>query len=376
MSRSITKSNSQEVIFAIAMWLLSRIVIVAVMQVIPSLLPAAITQDNASDVTTGGWHSFSQWDGNWYRSIVTSGYEFAPDGKQHNVAFFPLFPLLSRAVMTVGLPFEVAGTLVNNLAFLGALILLYFWVKERHGIAAARWATAVLAWCPFSIFATVTYTEGLFLLLSTASLQAFEKSQYIWASLWGAMATATRVNGVALIPTFVITAWRERRTASAYIAAIATSLGLLSFSIYCAFRFGDPLVFVHAQRGWQAQTGANWRVWWELLTQDLLLRKGWSTALLALAKVVTVFGSCYVLWHERNRLNRVAALYGFSSLAIIFGSGAIKSVERFCYATVSFSIALGILLDSHPRWGYAIISLFVLWLVYFSLRFSTGLWVA
>ncbi len=363
--------------FAIAMWLLSRIVIVAVMQLIAPLLPAALMQRHDPDfVATVGWQSFSQWDGNWYRSIVTSGYEFAPDSKQHNLAFFPLFPLVTRAVMTLGLPFEVAGTLVNNLAFLGALILLYFWVKERHGIAAARWTTAVLAWCPYSIFGTITYTEGLFLLLSTASLRAFENSQHVWAAVWGALATATRVNGVALIPTFAIVAWRERKPAIAYIAAIAASTGLLFFSVYCALRFGDPLAFVHAQRGWQAETGFNLRVWWELLTQDLILRQGWSTAFVALTKVVMVFGSAYLLWHLRNRLSRVVAIYGFCSLAIVFGSGAIKSVERFCYATVSIPIALGILLACNHRWGYAIMGLFFLQLVYFSMRFAWGLWVA
>ena len=31
-----------------------------------------------------------------------------------------------------GLPFNVAGTVVNNLAFLGALIVLSAWVQESH----------------------------------------------------------------------------------------------------------------------------------------------------------------------------------------------------------------------------------------------------
>jgi len=35
--------------------------------------------------------------------------------------------------MTLGLPFNVAGTLVNNVAFLSALLVLYCWVEERHG---------------------------------------------------------------------------------------------------------------------------------------------------------------------------------------------------------------------------------------------------
>jgi Gpi18-like mannosyltransferase len=98
-------------------------------------------------------------------------------------------------------PFEVAGTLVN-ICFLGAIIIVYLWVEEHHGKSAARWSSAVLAWCPFSLFGTVIYTEGLFLLLSTAALRAFDKKQYFWLALCGALATATRPTGIALIPAF------------------------------------------------------------------------------------------------------------------------------------------------------------------------------
>jgi Gpi18-like mannosyltransferase len=374
-----------EFIFVIAMWLSSRLVIVMAMEIIAPLLPTAVMQQKVNMeareafpgfVPTSGWELFSHWDGNWYRQVATLGYEYANDGNQHSIAFFPLFPLVTRAVMTLGLPFEVAGTLVNNLALLGALGVLYFWVKQRHGISPARWSTAVLAWCPFSLFGTVIYTEGLFLLLSTAALRAFDNRQHAWAALWGAMATATRVNGAALLPAFLLVAWRERRPLVAYAAGIATCGGLVLFSVYCAIRFGDPLAFVHAQEGWQPHTGFNWRVWWDLFAQDLIGRQGWSTAFIALIKVATFFGGTYLLWRLRAQLSRVAVAYGFCSIGLVIISGAIKSIARFAYSIVPLSIALGLVLDSHPRWGYATMGLFTILLVYFSVRFSWILWVA
>jgi Gpi18-like mannosyltransferase len=78
---------------------------------------------------------------------------------------------------------------------LAALYFLYFWVKKQAGESAARWPTAVIAWCPLSLFAGVIYTEGLYLLLSTAALAAFDKQQYGWTAFWGAIATATRPTG-------------------------------------------------------------------------------------------------------------------------------------------------------------------------------------
>ena len=149
---------------------------------------------------------------------------------------------------------ELAGVLINSLAFLGALVLVYFWVEERYDAGAAKWTTAVLAWCPFSLFCTVIYTEGLFLFLTASALRAFERGEYIWAAFWGALTTATRGPGVALIPTFLLTAWREKRPPLAYAAGFASALGFFSFSLYCAIGFGDALAFVYVQKAWVQPT--------------------------------------------------------------------------------------------------------------------------
>jgi len=167
------RSKSRDgLIFVIAMWFLSRSVIAMGMQVIaPWLDPIQNSQRFVSDfVPKSGWELFSHWDGQWYTKIATLGYSYANDGQQHPVAFYPLFPLLIRGLMALGMRVEVAGVLINSLAFLGALLLVYFWVEERYDTGAAKRTSAVLAWCPFSLFCTVMYTEGLFLLLTAAAL--------------------------------------------------------------------------------------------------------------------------------------------------------------------------------------------------------------
>lgn len=331
------------------------------MALIAPLVPASVIHLDpraATDFTpTLSWDIFTHFDGGAYKTIVTAGYDYANDGEKHNIAFFPLYPLLVYAVMILGIPFAVAGTIVNNLALLGAMLLLYSWVEEHNGINAARWATAVLAWCPFSLFGTVTYTEGLFLLVTTAALRAFDKRQYVSAAVWGALATATRVPGAAIIPAFLFVAWRERRPPIAYIAALASGVGLLLFMVYCAIQFKDPIAFVHAQQPWMQQAS---------------LFKG----IRQFINYVMVFGSGYLLWYESKRLSGVAVSYGFCSLALILISGAFLSVSRFLYGIVSLSIALGVLLARYPRWGYPIFGFFGLSLVLFSIRFAWKLWVA
>ncbi|MCC5640316.1 hypothetical protein LC593_31680 [Nostoc sp. CHAB 5844] len=361
-------------LFVILMWLVSRLVIIFAMQVVvPSIYTSPVHPywqppyplDYSPDfIPQPSWELFSHWDGKWYRSIAVTGYDYANDGHQHSVAFYPLFPLITRGLMMFGLPFEVAGTVLNNLTFLGALLLLYYWVEERHGTNVARWTTAVMAWCPFSLYGTVIYTEGLFLFLTTAALRAFDHRQYFWAAVCGALASATRATGITLLPTFIFVAWKEKRPLSAYFAGLCVPLGVLSFSLYCAITFKDPLAFVHVQKAWAQPS------WWSIFSDAISVGKD------SLIKVVMVFGGGYILWYFRTQLSKTAVVYGFCSLLLIIFSGALMSVSRYAYGIVSLSIALGLFFSHQHRWGYAILTWFAILLFSYAFNFTIWNWVA
>ena len=361
------RSKSRDgLIFVIAMWFLSRSVIAIGMQVIapllypmPNLPPFVV-----GFVPKSGWELFSHWDGKFYTQIATLGYSYANDGQPHSVAFYPLFPLLIRGLMTLGMRADAAGVLINSSAFLAALVLVYFWVEERYDAGAAKWTIAVLAWCPFSLFCTVMYTEGLFLFVTVSALRAFERGEYIWAAFWGALTTATRGPGLALVPAFLLVAWSEKRPPLAYVAGFASALGIFSFSLYCAIRFGDALAFVHVQKGWEQPS------WFDIFKDFLRFR------LYTRAKVVMVFGGCYLLWYLRKRLSITIICFGFCSLALLITSGVLQSVDRCTYGIVSLSIGLGLLLAARPRWGYVLMGLFGILLLRFSVKFASWVWVA
>ncbi|MEG3981043.1 mannosyltransferase family protein [Microcoleus sp. T3B2] len=368
----LERSKSRDgLIFVIVMWFLSRSIIAIGMQVIAPLVCKEPPVYNwpvlglvSGFLPKSGWELFSHWDGKWYTQIAHLGYSYANDGQQHSVAFYPLFPLLIRGLMTLGMRADAAGVLINSLAFLAALVLVYFWVEERYDAGAAKWTTAVLAWCPFSLFCTVMYTEGLFLFLTASALRAFERGEYIWAAFWGALTTATRGPGVALIPTFLLTAWREKRPPLAYAAGFASAIGFFSFILYCAINLEDPLAFIHIQKAWVQPT------WLEIF------KEFFSFSLYAATKVGMVFGGCYLLWYLRKRLSITILCFGFCSLALLVTSGALQSVERYAYGIVPLSIGLGLLLAARPRWGYGLMGLFGIFLLRFSVRFASWLWVA
>jgi Gpi18-like mannosyltransferase len=415
--------------FPITIWLISRILIGIAMLLISPNIPAP------ADGTTPqfGWGIFDAWDSVHYRSIVTTGYEFVDDGKQHNLAFFPLFPLSIWALINLGLPFEVAGTLINNLAFLAALCCLYTWLKKHCGLNTAQWATVVMSWCPMSMFTGVIYTEGLYLFLSTAALRAFDQKQYGWTALCGALATATRPTGMALIPALAIASWRENRPLVAYIASFATAIGLGLFSLYCAIQFNNPLAFIAAQKGWRPSLGFDWQGWLNMLLQIPLgynWISGWvvhpnggindtlhplififlvaSVSLLwkfhkylsltkliyALYAVVLLLllladeywiynllnalmflGGGYLLWHFRHQFTSVTILYGLSGLGLLLISGGTISLGRIAYGIVPLNVAIGVWLSKNPRQGYLVLGMFATLLVKLAIGFAQEVWV-
>lgn len=403
--------------FPVVMWLSSRLLILLAMLIIAPLLP---TPSNGS-AATFSWDIFSAWDSNFYEKIATSSYNTS---SFELFAFFPLFPLFSRLVMNIGLPFKVAAVLVNNLAFLAALIILYLWIEQYYSKSVARWSTAVLAWCPYSIFGTVIYTEGLFLLCTTAALKAFYKKQHTLAAFWGALSTATRLPGIALMPAFLFISWKERRGIRAYIASLTVGLGIVLYSLYCQIKFGDALAFIHAQKAWRGDSsGFAWEGWGKMLMEITIgftnlkygyIQEIWHPLLFCLIivsgyllyhfrfqiglvsfrytfyflwlvlwlltgdelfKILLIFGGLYLIWLYRSQIPLVTVVYGLCSYALILNTGITASVERYAYGIVSLSVALGLFLSRHSRWGYMSVGFFAILIITFSIRFAQKLWI-
>jgi Gpi18-like mannosyltransferase len=420
--------STDDFLFPASMWLVSRIFIGTAMLLIAPNLPAL--QDGITPHF--GWGIFDAWDSVHYRAISTEGYEFVDDGKQHNLAFFPLFPVSIFIFMKFGFPFELAGLIINNLAFLGTLYFLYSWVKKQCGISAAHWTISVMAYCPMSLFTGVIYTEGLYLLLSTMALRAFDQKQYVWTAICGAMATATRPTGMALIPAFLITAWKQHKSPIAYIAGLLSATGLLIFSVYCKLNFNDFLAFIAAQKGWRPSLGFDWEGWlnmfmqipfgnnwyfgwvendeggikdfwyplffglivisssclfyWRKYFNPLIFYAGYAIIILSLIiadqglinnllNVSMILGSTYLLWYFRQQLTPVMVVYGFCGIGLLLASGGTISLSRLAYGIVPLSAAIGICLSRYPRQAYLVMGLFITLLGKLAIGFAQEIWV-
>ncbi|MGH7134787.1 MAG: hypothetical protein ACREHD_03555, partial [Pirellulales bacterium] len=71
-------------------------------------------------------------DGRWYNEIAAEGYRYDPPSRS-NIAFFPVYPCLGRAVIAItGFPVCIALLIVSNVSLLGALALLGLYASARY----------------------------------------------------------------------------------------------------------------------------------------------------------------------------------------------------------------------------------------------------
>lgn len=228
----------------------------------------------------GGLH---QWDAEHYTAIARSGYEFKADKLQHNVAFFPLYPLLTRAVAAAmpgeeDQPFICAEAFVSHVAALAAMFLLYAFVRRVGDHVAASWAVCLACFYPPSLFFSAGYTESLFLALVVGSGLAAMAGRYWPAAIILGVASACRPTAVAFLPTLLLLAWFDRKRSGGVGVKIARTAGLAALSVtgtiaylvYLRSTFGRWDVYFANAGAWKLPTRGEFSVggvltlqpWW------------------------------------------------------------------------------------------------------------------
>jgi hypothetical protein len=196
----------------------------------------------------------ARWDAAWYLRIAESGY----GGSDVRAAFFPLYPLLVRAVAA---PFGaspgallVAAYVVSLAAFLGALLLLYRLVSLELGRPLAKPALLLLAVFPAAVFFGAPYSESLFLLLAVGAFYAARTGRWAWAGAAAAGAAATRSAGVLLLLPLVMLWWsaHPRRARDAAWLLFAP-LGVAAYAAFLGLAEGDAWRFLDVQDAWSRE---------------------------------------------------------------------------------------------------------------------------
>jgi hypothetical protein len=246
-----------------------------------------------------------RWDTAQYVTIATQGYSPVTE----NPAFFPLYPLMMRALNSV-LPGDMvaAGLIVSSFACITALALTYRLAEDLFDDVLARRALVSLMAFPFAFYLVAAYNESTFLALAVAALYLMRRGQWWWAGAIAGLSSAARPAGVLLALAFAVEYlrhrdWQWRRIRPDAVAVALAPAGLAGYVVYNWLALGDPFRFMRVQAHWGRTTQAPWTgvadalgAWKARASQS-----GWVDSLasygpldlLFVAVVVALLGACF-----------------------------------------------------------------------------------
>jgi hypothetical protein len=228
----------------------SRIVYFVVAYLAISFL--ASTEGSSS---VGVLEMWTRWDAAHFLQVAEFGYtDLRSD--PHATAFFPLFPLLVRALSSIGIAPELAGLMIAAAASVVAVAYLYRLAEDELGGDAGRRAALYLLFFPTAVFLVAPYSEALFLAGAIPAFYYARRGRWLAAGAFAAVSMGARAAGGFLLVGLLFEFLRRRdfRRVSVMRAlgggAVAL-LPLLAFGVYLAQIKGDPLYFFTDQRlGW------------------------------------------------------------------------------------------------------------------------------
>ena len=234
-------------------WLVGRVAVFATAAVVHALGPRGYL---ANDERAHLFGVLAGWDGHWYRRVASGGYLLYPD-RQSSPAFFPLYPMLLRALHATGLGYAAIGFVLPTLFLLTALVAFHALSRELLGESVARRATVYVAVFPISYVFSMSYPEGL--VLTAMSLAALAGLRRRWglAALFGAIAALARPEGAFVALPLVALALADRHSLSprrrgvALGAALAPLAALAAYPVYLAWALDDLFAWSKAQSQWQ-----------------------------------------------------------------------------------------------------------------------------
>lgn len=189
------------------------------------------------------WGNF---DGEHYLAIAQHGYG---NGEQ---AFFPLYILLirllaSRLWQDIYL-LQFLGLIISNASFLFGLFGLWKLVKLDFKDDLARLVVLLLLSFPTSFYFGSVYTEGFLFSFIVWSFYFARKGNWLFASIFGALATAVKFIGIVLLPALAVEYYLQNNSklGAKWLFLALIPLGLVSYMFYLSKTVGDPFSFLHS----------------------------------------------------------------------------------------------------------------------------------
>lgn len=342
-------------------------------------------------------YSWANFDGVHYLTIADVGY-----GYGLLQAFFPVFPFILRFGEWVSGSAMLFGLFVNLLSAGVFLFLWYDLLIQSH----VRKKTAILAMSTFVAFPTSfyllsLYTESIFLLLLICIMRAVHKKSWILAACLTGIASATRLIGILLVPNLVIallspqlhTAFSglsvaailrelQHKMATVVLIVILGSTGLMGYMWFLYSAFADPLYFFHVQ----AEFGGGRQESFVLLPQVFFrylkilatyrpIGLAYYASVQELVLTLLIGAGVVVAWRKRI-VPPYQVVFSLAAMILPTLTGTLSSMPRYVLVALPAFMAFGWFLEKHPRLTPIWLCVSTFFLVFNTILFVQGYWVA
>lgn len=331
--------------------------------------------------------AWANFDGEHYLSIAYQGY------KPLTYFYFPAYPLTIYFVaQLLGGSFKslvASGLSISNISFFIALIGLWKLIKLDYNKNIARLSILLLLAFPTSFYFGSIYTESLFLALVVWSFYFARRGKWILAGVFGAVLTATRVAGLALIPALLVEAYLQRREEKklnlfpVVTGILLPLLGIVVYMFYLNRATGDPLEFFHNVSIFGQQRSSSfvllpqvfYRYFFKVLPN--INYSYFPIVFVTYLEIITalVFLGLTIVSFFKLRLSY--AFYLAFGYIIPILSGSFSSLHRYVLILFPAFILSAIWLSKCKKWVRVVIFLIlILGLLIATSLFTRGFWVA
>ena len=346
LRRAVHSATARIVAFSIAVRVFTALMAFIVNVVFPL---AQKQQFTVLDRTNLLWDTFARYDSGWYFGIARHGYEFVEGGRS-NLAFFPVYPLLMRYVgLALGggrQNLYLAGVIISWVAYVLAMVMLYRLGRTYVPRAAAERAVIFASVFPFAFFYGVVYSEAVFLLFTVTTFYGFRTKRWWLGAAAGALASATRVNGILVLPALALLAWQTagqdpaaRKRALAAVALVP--VGLVLYSVYVDTLSGSYLEWSYSIQRWNYSIAGSPFKGFAFMLSELMTRpyQYITTNATAPYDILNGFtGLAFVLSlpFVGRRFGAVFVVFMALNLWLPLSSGVFEGVGRYCAVLFPF----------------------------------------
>ena len=320
-----------------------------------------------------------RWDANHYLGLARDWYVNEGDPRFHLV-FYPLYPLAVRAMLPLfGGSAVVAATVLSNLFLTAACWALYELTLLQLGDPSARDAVRALLLFPTSLYLSIPYSESILLMLTLFSVLAARKQRLWLAVALGALASASRIQGlITAIPVSYEAMRLEARGGKPHPARVAlralqVSLIALGFGAYLLLNWrvsGNPFQFLIYQREhWSQTMGSVWNTLSYTLENAFHYDGAGARQGIWIPQLVSIVIAFVVMCRTFRRAHPADGAYALVYAWISFSPTWLLSGPRYLMAMYALYPMLALI--ARGRWRRAAIgALLILGTVYCALQYA------